>query len=115
MIHKNYPSGSPDEEIFVVISDFSKRIVDSNFNINTVLQLSPAIQLGQSEIQKRILERSAKETSKIQKLAICIAIISLLFSFIAIYLTYLNIRSDQVWQTNQINLLKEIEKKTRTR
>ena len=107
-IPKNYPSGSTDEEIYQAIKELSADVLNSGANINTVLQLTPVVNLGQNELQKRILERSSKETSKLEKIAIVIASVSIILSAIAIYFSYQSVKSSERWENNQIELLKQI-------
>lgn len=107
-MNRTYPSDYTDDEIRNTINDFSKKIMDAKFDINAVMQLSPPIQLGQNELQKRILDRSAIETSRIQKLAIFIAVISIILALVAIYLSLQNSRFESEWKERQINLLESI-------
>ena len=112
-IPTNYPSDSTDEQIYQVIKELSGEVLNTGANINTVLQLTPLINLGQNELQKRILDRSSKETSKLEKIAIIIASVSIILSAIAIYFSYQSVKSSERWENNQIELLKQIRDNTK--
>lgn len=60
----NYPSGSTDEEIHRIIKEYSQAIISSGVQINSVLQFSPIILLGQNELQKRTIEKMQKVNEK---------------------------------------------------
>ena len=112
-ISKNYPSGSTDGQIYQVIKELSEEVLNSGANINTVLQLTPLINLGQNELQKRILDKSSKEVSKLEKIAIVIASVSIILSAIAIYFSFQSVKSSKRWENNQIELLEQIQENTR--
>lgn len=132
-LSSNYPRGCTEEQIITVIDDLSKDILASGGNINTVLRLSPIIALGQSELQKRVLESSHlinkelhaevkrlsditnKNTISSEKYAnaskfisLVALILSLLSIAISIYFSVqLNTESD-IWRHEEINLLQKI-------
>lgn len=108
-IPTNYPYESTDEQIQQAVKELSDDIVKSGANVNTVLQLAPLVQLGQNELQKRILEKAAKTAEKAEKTAIGIAAFSIIISFIAIGFSYVSFRSDENWQKEETRLLGEIE------
>lgn len=105
----NYPSGKTDEEIQQMVKEFTNDIAISAGNINAILQLAPLIQLGQNEIQKRIVEKSAKTADKAQRNAMYIAGFSVILSFVAIGFSYAAFKSDENWQKEETQLLNEIK------
>ncbi|MCX6747760.1 MAG: hypothetical protein NTW98_02320 [Candidatus Nomurabacteria bacterium] len=107
-IPTNYPSGSTDEQIQQAVKELSEDIMKSQANINTVLAFAPLIQLGQNEIQKRILEKSVKTAHKSERTAIVVASFSIVLSLIAIFFSYLSFASDEKWQKDETRLLNEI-------
>jgi len=50
-IPANYPDGCTPEEIRTAIKDMQADLVASSYRINAVLQYSPLINLGQSELE----------------------------------------------------------------
>lgn len=132
-IPKNYPNGCTDEQILSVTSELSKEIIDSGGNINVVLRFSPIITVGQSELQKRILEgnrlitrdlhaevkrlseiadknsasseRYAKASKIISLGALLISIFSILIS---IYFSIESTKETFKWRQDEINLLQRI-------
>lgn len=109
-IPTNYPGGSTDEQIQQAIKELSEDIVKSSANINTVLQVAPLVQLGQNELQKRIVEKSSKTADKAERIAIGIASFSIILSLVAIGFSYVSFKSDENWQKEEARLLGEIEK-----
>lgn len=132
-IPTNYPSGCTDEQISLSISELSKEILDSGGDINIVLRFSPIISLGQTELQKRILERNQAITVSLQtevkrlaeitekniassekfsKSSIRISIVALFISMLAVGISiYFSIQSNQEtkeWRQDEINLLQKI-------
>ncbi len=73
------------------------------------MQLAPLVQLGQNELQKRIVEKAAKNSEKAERVAIGIATFSIFLSFVAIGFSYVSFRSDENWQKEETRLLGEIE------
>ena len=104
-IPTNYPYESTDEQIQQAVKELSDDIVKSEANVNTVLQLAPLVQLGQNELQKRILEKSAKTAEKAEKTAIGIAGFSVVLSLVAIWFSYLSFKTDDNWQKEETRLL----------
>ena len=107
-IPQNYPHGCKDEEISQVIKELCDDILKAGANINTVLRLTPLVELGQGEIQKRIIDRSAKTSGRLATIAIIVATISVVMSGVAVYFSYVSITSSAVWQTEQLKILREI-------
>ena len=125
-IPTNYPSESTDGEINSVIKELSLEIVNSGGNINTVMQLSPIISLGQTEMQKRILdgnrsvtselhaevkrqsessERNEKASKRISLAAIILSVVSIAIS---IYFSVQSDRQNKEWQQTQTSLLQQL-------
>lgn len=123
---RNYPVGSTNEEIGQVIGEMSKEILDSGGDINVVMRLEPIISLGQSELQKRILdnnlsitrtlheevrkqsessERNWKASARVSCTAVIISVLSIVMAI------YYSVQSNQLngeWQKNQIELLQKL-------
>lgn len=137
VIPLNYPSGCSIEEILKVINDLSQEIIASGGDINKVLRFVPIINIGQAELQKRILEKSNKivddlhkETKQLKEIAELnskssevyakatqyISIIALVISVIAVFISsYFSTKADrssQIWQSEQLNILKDLDKNT---
>ncbi len=111
-IPQKYPYGYTDEEIENLINGLSDTITGSGFNINTVMQLNPQIQLGQNELEKRFIKRSARLSKTLAIIAISIAVVSSIFSAGAIWFSYKDMQSDKVWQKEQLQILSEINLKS---
>lgn len=62
-----YPHECTDEQIRSTIASLSQDIVNGP-NINTVLQLSPLISLGQNELQRRLVEKMQRETITLKEI-----------------------------------------------
>lgn len=77
-IRENYPSGCSDKEIKELLQGYSKDIYDARANINTVLALSPLLQMGLQELQGR-------QNKKITNLSLGISLLSLVVSAITLY------------------------------
>jgi hypothetical protein len=133
VIPTNYPIDCTDEEIIRVIRELSQEMIAGGGNINTVMQFTPLITVGQAELQKRVLhennstteelhaetvqlktitenyskssEQFAKSSRILSMLAIIISIISLLA---LVYFGFKSNQSDKVWQNEQLKILKDI-------
>ena len=66
-IPPNYPTGSTDEEIQRTVGELSQEIITGGANINTVLRFVPLINVGQAELQSRVLSSSNQTTAKLHK------------------------------------------------
>ncbi len=128
-IPSNYPNGCTNEQIISSISDLSKDILDSNANINTVLQLSPIISLGQLELHtrilndsksitknlhdevKRLVESSERNEKASKRISLAALIISFFSFFLTIYFSTQSNRQNEEWQQTQIQLLQKIVEK----
>jgi hypothetical protein len=62
----NYPVGSSDEEISQVITELSSEILVGGANINSVLQFTPLITVGQSELTKREISRMVSAINDVE-------------------------------------------------
>lgn len=69
-----------DKEIKKFIKGYSKDIYESRANINTVLALSPLVQIGLQELQGR-------ENKRITWFSLGVSFMSLLVSAVALYVT----------------------------
>ncbi len=105
----NYPKGCTDEQIEKFIDDCSKHLYTGTHE--SISNVSSWINLGQNELQRRILRKSAEESSWTTKIIIFIAVISLVLSFAAIYFTIKTVKSEDQWQKDEINSLQQIRDK----
>jgi hypothetical protein len=80
-IQENYPSGCTNKEIKELLQGYSKDIYDARANINTVLKLSPLIQIGLQELQGR-------QNNKITSLSLGISLLSLIVSAVTLYASF---------------------------
>lgn len=101
-INSLYPHGMKDEEIEGAIKEYSAEIHSSKANMNTVLQFSPLIQLGQLELQRR-------QTKRVTTLSVIFSIVSLLVAGSALFVSFYSSRASSRWERSQINLLKELK------
>ena len=79
-VREHYPYRCTDEEIKELIQDYSKEIYDSRANINTVLAMSPLLQLGLQELQSR-------QNKNITYLSLGVSTISLIVSAVTLYVS----------------------------
>lgn len=91
-LNKNYPEKCSNKEIKELIREYSEEIYKERGHINTVLQFTPMIQLGLSELQNR-------QNKKIAYLSLSIGIISLLVAAVALYISINS--GNKNYQTNK--------------
>jgi len=103
-IPANYPKGCTDEQLTSLIMSLNSEVIQSGANINTVLQFTPLINLGENELQQRYFK-------KINRLIVFTALLSLLISLSALYYAYSGNKSDKNWQAEQLKLIHEISDK----
>jgi len=101
-IDRQYPHGMKDNEIENKIKDYSEIIVGSDPNMDTLLQYSPLIQLGQNELQRR-------QTKYVTRLSIAGSILSIFISVLAVIVAYTSYVSSTRWENNQISLLSKLK------
>ena len=109
-ILNNYPTGCTEEQINQIVKELSSSIVTSGGNINSVMQLAPLVQLGQNELQKRIIEKSVRNSERAANIAVGLSIFSVLLTLVAIGLAYLSFQSDEDWKKEETQLLTSINK-----
>ena len=102
----NYPLGCTDEEIITTIKSLTDDLVVGGTN----LQLAPLAQLGQNELQRRMLDRTFEHSKKTERIATAVAIISVFLTCIAIFLAYISFESDDEWRDAQTQILHSIDK-----
>ena len=136
-VPRNYPAGCDDDEILRVIGELSGEMISGGADINVVLRFVPLISLGQSELQKRVIqqnnttttelhqevvslkkitknysdssEKFSKASKKISIVAIILAALSLVVSLVlALQSNYAN----KQWQDQQLQILTEIKNNT---
>ena len=108
-IPDNFPSRASNEEVLRVIKEVHDEIANSGFNVDKVLQLSPIIQVGQSELQTRFMNKSAETSDKLAKIAVGIAVLSLVISGTTIYISVLLNNEDNTVRNEQLQVLEEIK------
>lgn len=104
-ISKKYPYDLSSEEINIAIKGMSEEILNSGAKINTVMQFSPLIQMGQNELQRRILDHASSNSQKTERIAIGIGILSILISLI---LFWLSSRSDNLWMEQELAAIRDL-------
>jgi hypothetical protein len=57
----NFPHGASDEEILEALESLGTDLLASGGNINSVLQLTPLVTIGQNELQSRQAKRSGDQ------------------------------------------------------
>ncbi len=107
-IPTNYPHGCKEEQIFEAIKALSEDVVTSGANINKVMQLTPLVQLGVVELQKRLIEKSSRISERLTMIAIGIATVSVLLSLAANYSSYISTVSGEGWKAEQLLTLQQI-------
>ena len=105
-IHKDYPEGQSNKELRNTIKEYADDIFKSKGNINTVLQLSPLLQLGRDELQSR-------QGKWYMRFTLIIAGLSFLISIAAVYLAISASSSSSEWETNQLKLIERLIEVTR--
>lgn len=85
-IYPNYPGGCSDKKIKEAIQGYSDDIYSARGNINTVMSLSPLLQMGLSELNGR-------QNKRIACLSLVIGIISLGVAGVALFIS-ININND---------------------
>lgn len=98
LLSNDYPQGMSNNEIKKAIQEYSNEIHKSKANINKILQLTPLIQLGQSELQER-------NNRIIARLSIGVSFISLFIAFVALYVSYNSSQTSTKLETQQIEIL----------
>lgn len=102
VIPPNYPSGSTNKEIGEAILELQKEIAGNSRVESIVVNRSTLIQLGQTELSGRF-------TKKTSIWSLGISIMSLLFSFLAIYLAIKGNLDTDDWKQKQLEVLQRIE------
>lgn len=112
----NYPFDRSDEEIEGYIRECSVEMKSMRHNTNGVIRLNALVQLGQNELQKRSNQEFLKTTSeasfasqRFARRAIGISVVAMVLSFVTAFLAYRDARSDQQWQDEQLEILRNIE------
>lgn len=100
-----------DEEIDAEILHYTEVLNTDINNLTHVTKYLLLIQKDQNEIQRRILEEASNNSKKAEKVAVCLAVISTILSFVAVWFSYSSTKTDDAWQEQEIQLLKEIRDK----
>lgn len=101
----------PDAEIDAEILHFTEVLNTDINNLTHVTKYLLLIQKNQNEIQRRIQERAAENSVKSEKTTTCLTVISVILTIATIWLSYQSIKTDDQWQEEEIQLLKEIRDK----
>lgn len=101
-VYDGYPEKKTDKEIKVILKEYTDEIFKSRADINTVLQWTPLIQLGQAELQGRSVKRVTRASFFISAISILIAISSL-------WISNQNSTSSGEWESKQIESLNNIK------
>jgi len=94
-LSENYPDGLTTKELRSAIKAYANEISTKRGDINTVLQFSPLIQIGTSEIQARRTVWATK--------------VSLLIALLALGIAIIGVRSGSEWEGNQLQLLEAMD------
>lgn len=100
-LYKNYPEGMKDHDIIERLREYTNVIIESGAQVNTVWQLSPLIQLGQYELEKR-------QTKRLTRLSVGISIVSSCVAVAALWIAVENSRASERWETAQLQILEKI-------
>jgi hypothetical protein len=100
IIRKQYPHGLTTREIQDSIREYAEAMTEAG-GINQVLQFSPLIMLGQQELQTRTNRR-------VTGLALGIAILSLLTSGAALYVSHASQASGRHWERRELQALGQL-------
>ena len=100
-LYPNYPYGCSDKDIAKAIKEYSDEMLAARADINKVLQFSPLIAVGQNELQSR-------QTKRITFLSLGIGLLSLVIAGIALWVSFMNTRSNEAWENKQLESLNAI-------
>src|SRR4030095_1005084 len=101
IIRKQYPHGLTTREIQDSIREYAEAMTEAGGKINQVLQFSPLIMLGQQELQTRTNRR-------VIGLSLGIAILSLLTSGAALYVSHASQASGRHWERRELQALQQL-------
>jgi hypothetical protein len=101
-IYPHFPYKCTNKQLKETVQGYSEEIYKQHGNINTILQISPLLQLGISEIQGRT-------NRKITYLSLSISILSLIVAGIALYISFQSGEFEGVWKNEQINILNTLK------
>jgi hypothetical protein len=93
-LYKDYPTNVKTKELKRIIKEYIDELFNSRADINIILQLSPLIQLGQSELQNR-------QNKRIEITSTLISISSLVIAIISVYIAVRSDVSSDRWEKNQ--------------
>lgn len=103
-LYKNYPEGMKDAEIIKCVREYTDEIIQSGAQVNTVWQLTPLIQLGQYELEKR-------QSMRITRLTIGVSIVSMFIAVVALWIALESNRDSNSWKQSQLGVLEDIQAK----
>jgi hypothetical protein len=101
IIHKQYPHGLTTREIQASIREYAEAMTKAGGKIDQVLQFSPLIMLGQQELQTRTNRR-------VTGLSLGIAILSLLTSGAALYVSHASQAPGRHWELQELQALRQL-------
>lgn len=100
-IPKNYPTDCTLDQIRSTILDIQSELERVGFNINSVLQFSPLINLGQSELERR-------QSAVVVRQSKILAFVSVGVAVVALLIAGFGAASSAEWEAKQIELLTTI-------
>lgn len=99
----NYPYGCSEAQISKSLREYADQIIASDAQINTVLQLTPLIVIGNTELQSR-------QTKRVTRVSVGLGILSVLIAAVALWISITNNIASSKSRSTELELLKEIER-----
>lgn len=116
-VGRPYPLAWSDEEILGQLVDSAVELEKRGFDINAVLQLTPIMSVGQSELVRRAGQRNAESAERIarssRQLAIVAVVIAVATLLVTVGLAVWQDRSSRDWQNEQTRILVQIRDELR--
>lgn len=106
-IPENYPDGCESEQIKTTIREMQNHLVQNGFQVNSVLQFSPLINLGQSELERRQNEAIVTQSKRMGYISLAIAVIALGISIHGD-------RGSSEWEQKQLTILEKVSSQLNT-
>lgn len=103
-LYTNYPEGMKDGEIIKCVREYTDEIIRSGAQVNTVWQLTPLIQIGQYELEKR-------QAKRITRLTFGVSIVSMIVAVAALGIALEGSRDSNNWKQSQLEVLENIQAK----
>ena len=97
-----------EKEIKILFDQLLSRDGYKDAHIHEALKQSTKIQSLYNELGQRRLSKLTRASNNLAKIAIGVASLSIVLSAITIWFAHKDVKSDQVWQKDEINILNEI-------